>query len=244
MAHSAEELNYLKEEPLYHEDGQPYTLKELQERIRANKIDQGFNLDDPWEDFTYLIGEFGELAEAIRNPQREDVIEALVDIIIIGLGMFAMYKVNAYELVIKKILIVKQADYRQRGTNYNIRVSKKTKFDELEIPTEYQNISLPKIQELIMETKRSKGFNLDSDKLEIEYVCIGEEFSEMFMGLRKGRKYEFLDALTDTVIYSIGLVGILKVDAYDLVTKKMRCNEKRAYFRSDSGHLVREDQMK
>jgi len=164
---------------------------------------------------------------------------------ILSLGLYAIYKVDGYQYIVRKMIINEKREYKKRGRYYNIRVDREEKanLSKVKIPKNMVNLTLKQLQVRIMKNKIKKGFNLDPKKIEVEYVCLGEEISEMFMALRKGNKEEFLEALTDLFIYLVGLFGIFKVDSYELITQKIALNEKRVYQKSKSGHLVRENQV-
>lgn len=245
MSISPGEPDYRKERPIYKKGKKELSIKELQERVRSNKAQQGFNLDDPWMDFAYLVGEFGELAEGIKNSEREDVIESIVDMYVFALGLYEMYESDGYELTIKKMIINERRKYKKSSTDYWVRNNRevKEKIKDIIIPKTHKLHTFGELQIRAFKNKKNKGFNVNALKIEEEYINLGEEISELFVGLRRGKDDEFLDALTDVCIYLLGIFEMYKLNGYEYITKKMRLNEKRYYMKTGQGTFLREDQM-
>ncbi len=245
MSISKGEPDYREEKPIYKKGKRELSIRDLQQRIRSNKAKQGFNLNDPWMDFAYLVGEFGELAEGIKNSEREDVIESVVDMFVFALGLFEMYEVDGYEFLIKKMIINENRRYKKSSTDYWVRKNReeKEKISDIIIPENHELHTFGKLQKRAYKNKKNKGFNVNALKIEEEYVNLGEEISELFVGLRRGKDEEFLDALTDVCIYLLGLFEMYKLNGYEYITKKMTLNEKRYYMKTGQGTFLREDQM-
>jgi NTP pyrophosphatase (non-canonical NTP hydrolase) len=233
------------------------TLGELQERIIANKHAKGFDTVSVRADLDYLIEEMGELAVAMRDPDREDFVEGLTDVTILCLGMMSKLDVEAYKPVVKKILINERRPYLPKRA-YFVREDRTQLDEEVVIPKEWIDHPLPlyALQQKIWANKEAKGF--DRQSVEQDYVNMGEELAELTFALRKGVTDKQIDALADLLIYTWGLIERLnrrpqvarwfrlpdgeRWDVYELVVAKMVINEQREYKKIDKGGYVREDQ--
>lgn len=199
-----------------------------------NKTEKGFNTTVLMKEFTYLVGEFGELAEAIKNPEREDLDEALVDMCIFLFAMYEILEEDSYEYIMRKMIINEAREYDVSPTGYEVRVDSK---DNTSAQNFLSDLSVSDIQQRIFENKKNKGFNIDPENIEREYVCMGEEISELFIALRKDITTEVLDAMTDLMIYILGIFEMRGENGYDLITKKMALNESRVYKKTSSGEF-------
>lgn len=77
-------------------------LKELQERILANKKRQGFNTTNIEQEFCYLYGEVAEAYEAYYK-QMETLPEELADVAIFLLGIAEIEGIDLETEILKKV---------------------------------------------------------------------------------------------------------------------------------------------
>ena len=86
--------------------------------------------------------------------------------------------------------------------------------------------SCQKIQKVIFNNKKSKGFNITN--VPLEFCLIGGELAEAFDAWRKN-KGDPGEEIADVAIYLFGLSSILRIDLGKEVTKKIEKNKKRKY---------------
>ena len=88
------------------------TLSEIQKKIYQNKINRGFNVTDIGKEIILMTEELGELAKAYKNSNKksakeinnkEEILDAIGDLMIYCLSLFEMIGVNG-EAIIKKII--------------------------------------------------------------------------------------------------------------------------------------------
>lgn len=86
-------------------------LNKLQKEIYQNKVDRGFNVTDVGKEIVLMLEELGELARAYKNSnkkparetnQKEEMVDAIGDLMIYCLGLCEMLGVNSEE-VLKRI---------------------------------------------------------------------------------------------------------------------------------------------
>lgn len=97
---------------------------------------------------------------------------------------------------------------------------------------------ISKIQKRIFENKVKQGFN--TKKIEPELLYLTEELGEAVAAYRRDKIKEFIDEIVDVIIYGLGLLAILKVDASKEILKKLKINEKRHYSKTSKkgwGHI-------
>ncbi|MEZ4861740.1 MAG: MazG nucleotide pyrophosphohydrolase domain-containing protein [Caldilineaceae bacterium] len=79
-------------------------LGELQQEIYDNKVRRNWNVTDVGKEIVLMVEELGELARAYKNSnklpaaaidQREEIIDALGDLMVYCLGLCEMMEVNA-----------------------------------------------------------------------------------------------------------------------------------------------------
>lgn len=230
---------YLKREPLLNPDGSKLSLDQIQERIWQNKLNKGFNTTDPLREIAYLMGEFGEFAEGIRNPEREDILEAAVDMIIFVLGLFTLYKQTGSKHISLKLKLNTLRKYKLSKSGYPVKESNTSpSVDNFNIVTD-----LDDIDKQILTNKKNHHFNIDPSKIEQEFVTLGEELSELFVAFKKDKPEAIYDALADLYILLSGVIAMHGKGTYDLVTRKMNHNERREYYTTNKGeHLkLKED---
>ena len=84
------------------------SFKKLQEEIIQNKIKKGFNHTDIGKEIILMAEELGELARAYRDSNkkpakeidnRENIIDAVGDLVVYCLGVFEMLGVDGEEVV-------------------------------------------------------------------------------------------------------------------------------------------------
>jgi NTP pyrophosphatase (non-canonical NTP hydrolase) len=83
------------------------------------------------------------------------------------------------------------------------------------------------LQKRIFQNKVEKGFNLES--IETELLLITEELGEAVRAYRREGKKELTEEIVDIIIYCLGLLAILKVNASEEIEKKVKKNGTRTY---------------
>ncbi|MBI4095294.1 MAG: hypothetical protein HY438_00375 [DPANN group archaeon] len=87
-------------------------LQEIQKEIFKNKLARGFNTTDVGKEIILMTEELGELARAYKNSDkrpareinnREEIIDAIGDLMVYCLGMCEMLGINSEE-VLNKII--------------------------------------------------------------------------------------------------------------------------------------------
>lgn len=87
-------------------------LCKLQKEIYQNKIDRGFNVTDVGKEIVLMVEELGELARAYKNSDkkpareisnRDEMVDAVGDLMIYCLGLCEMFGANSEE-VLEKIV--------------------------------------------------------------------------------------------------------------------------------------------
>lgn len=85
-------------------------LHELQQEIYANKVRRNWNVTDVGKEIVLMVEELGELARAYKNSnklsaaeidQRDEIIDAIGDLMVYCLGLSEMMGVNAEEVLTK-----------------------------------------------------------------------------------------------------------------------------------------------
>ena len=85
-------------------------LRELQQEIYTNKVRRHWNVTDVGKEIVLMVEELGELARAYKNSnklpaaeidQREEITDAIGDLMIYCLGLCAMMDVNAEDVLTK-----------------------------------------------------------------------------------------------------------------------------------------------
>jgi len=83
-------------------------LQELQRAIYANKVRRGWNVTDVGKEIVLMVEELGELARAYKNSnklpapeidQREEIVDAIGDLMVYCLGLSEMMGVNAADVL-------------------------------------------------------------------------------------------------------------------------------------------------
>jgi len=86
-------------------------LSKLQKDIYQNKVDRKFNVTDVGKEIVLMVEELGELARAYKNSnkkpageidQKEEMVDAIGDLMVYCLGLCEMLGVNS-EKVLEKI---------------------------------------------------------------------------------------------------------------------------------------------
>ncbi len=99
-------------------------LKELQKKIFENKKDKGFNTTDIGKEIILLTEELGELARAYKNSNKkeaqeidnkEEIVDAIGDIMIYCLGLSEMLEIDSEEVLEK---IIKNNQDREHTGNF------------------------------------------------------------------------------------------------------------------------------
>lgn len=100
---------------------------------------------------------------------------------------------------------------------------------------------LKDLQKRIYKNKINKGFNTaaDYEGLNQEICFLAEEVGEIARSHRRGERREVVDSVTDVLIYTLGLLEILGVDADEQVEKVLKNIEKRKYKKNLNGGFKR-----
>lgn len=75
------------------------TYYEFQQRVFENKIRRNFNVTDVGKEIILMTEEFGELCKAHIGNDREEIIDAIGDLMIYCLGLCSMMKCNADDIL-------------------------------------------------------------------------------------------------------------------------------------------------
>lgn len=87
-------------------------MKKLQKEIYENKVKRNFNITDVGKEIVLMTEELGELARAYKNSDKknakeinnkEEIVDAIGDLMVYCLGLSEMLGVDAEE-VLKKIV--------------------------------------------------------------------------------------------------------------------------------------------
>ncbi len=87
-------------------------LSKLQKGIYQNKIDKGFNVTDIGKEIILMTEELGELARAYKNSNKkpagkishkDEIIDAIGDLMVYCLGLCEMLGVNSNEVLEKVV---------------------------------------------------------------------------------------------------------------------------------------------
>lgn len=76
-------------------------LKELQKEILENKKRKGFNTSDVGKEVVLMVEELGELARGVKNQNKEEMIDAVGDLMVYCLGLCEILGVDAGEILSK-----------------------------------------------------------------------------------------------------------------------------------------------
>lgn len=200
-------------------------LSELQKKIKETKEKHGFKTDSVEVDLAYLVEEMGETAAAWRRGQVQEFLEELVDVMIVALGLFEMKGISSWQAVVDKIRLNEKREYKKSGL-YSLPLKKKSRFiDTRRVEGEEQLVV--QLQQRIWKNKKKKGHT--TDLVEHDLICLMEEAGEMVKGNRRDDLGEFLDGLTDLVVYGLGLFEMFSKDAYQMISKKLKVIAKRKY---------------
>ena len=83
-------------------------LHQLQQEIYQNKVNRGFNVTDVGKEIVLMAEELGELARAYKNSnklparetdQRDEMIDAVGDLMIYCLGLCEMLEVDSQDVL-------------------------------------------------------------------------------------------------------------------------------------------------
>jgi NTP pyrophosphatase (non-canonical NTP hydrolase) len=74
-------------------------LKELQKEIFENKKRRGFNTSDVGKEIVLMVEELGELARAVKNQKKEDMADAVGDLMVYCLGLCEILGVDSQHLL-------------------------------------------------------------------------------------------------------------------------------------------------
>jgi len=80
---------------------------QLQQRIYENKLRRNFNVDNVGKEIILMTEEFGELCDAYLTDNHNETVDAIGDLMVYCLGLSAMFKWNADEVINPKISIPK-----------------------------------------------------------------------------------------------------------------------------------------
>lgn len=101
-------------------------LKQLQKRIFANKIKQGFNISSDYNginhEITLLAEELGELSRSHRRGNKKEVADAVTDIIVHTFGLMEILKLDGDKEVEKVIKDIEKRKYTRSKRGYYKRI--------------------------------------------------------------------------------------------------------------------------
>lgn len=92
------------------------------------------------------------------------------------------------------------------------------------------------IQERIYQNKINKGFN--TTDIPKEFCYLYSEVAEAFEAFRKGES-NFGEELADIGIFLLGIAELKNIDLGAEIIRKMDIIEKRRYYRSKTGNLIK-----
>ena len=72
---------------------------ELQQSIYENKVRRNFNVSDVCKEVVLMSEEFGELCDAYLTENNNEIVDAIGDLVVYCLGLSAMFKWNADEVI-------------------------------------------------------------------------------------------------------------------------------------------------
>jgi NTP pyrophosphatase (non-canonical NTP hydrolase) len=78
-------------------------LQELQKEIFENKKKRGFNITDSGKEVVLMVEERGELARAVKNQNKEEMTDAVGDLMVYCLGLCEILGIDAQN-VLEKIV--------------------------------------------------------------------------------------------------------------------------------------------
>lgn len=90
------------------------------------------------------------------------------------------------------------------------------------------------LQKRIFKNKVDKRFN--TTDVGTEFLLITEELGEAISAYRREDGEKLAEEVVDIIIYCLGLLEILGLDASEEILKKVEKNEKRVYKKISSEH--------
>ena len=78
-------------------------LQELQKEIFENKKRRGFNTTDVGKEVVLMVEELGELARAVKNQDKQQMTDAIGDLMVYCLGLCEILGIDAQN-VLEKIV--------------------------------------------------------------------------------------------------------------------------------------------
>jgi NTP pyrophosphatase (non-canonical NTP hydrolase) len=87
----------------------------LQQKAYVNKVRRHFNVTNVEHEITLLAEEEGELSDAIILDNRDDVVDAIGDIMIYCLGLCGMFRWNADEVIKKDVPYIPEEPSSSQG---------------------------------------------------------------------------------------------------------------------------------
>lgn len=125
------------------------SLYQLQQKIYENKINRNFNTIDVGKEVILMAEEHGELCDSFIENNKEEIIDAFGDIMVFGLGLSAMFQLNANEIInnnpeykIKPTNIQEHIPYLGRAIGRianNFKNSNKKLVSEIDKKDEFKN---------------------------------------------------------------------------------------------------------
>lgn len=100
---------------------------------------------------------------------------------------------------------------------------------------------LRNLQKRIFRNKKNKGFNVSSDRHGInQEIChLVEEFGELASAHRGGNRIAVVDSVIDIIVFSLGILEILRVDGDLEIQKVLNDIEARKYIVNKDGSCRR-----
>jgi NTP pyrophosphatase (non-canonical NTP hydrolase) len=95
-------------------------LKEVQERILANKLAKGFATSNVEKEFNLTYAELAEAYEAYRK-QHDNVGEELADVLIFVLSLAKMLDVDIEKALLDKLAKNEARNYKKLENGYHVQ---------------------------------------------------------------------------------------------------------------------------
>lgn len=96
-------------------------MKQLQQRVFANKVAHGFNTTSVDEEVCHIMSELAEAWEAYRKEPREAFAEEMADIAIYLLGLAEMTGVDLEKEILAKMSINESRKYHRNENGIMVK---------------------------------------------------------------------------------------------------------------------------
>jgi NTP pyrophosphatase (non-canonical NTP hydrolase) len=79
------------------------TIRELQKEVYQNKIKRNFNVSDVGKEIVLMAEELGELAKAYKKNNKEEQVDAVLDLMVYCLGLLEILGIDG-DKELKKVI--------------------------------------------------------------------------------------------------------------------------------------------